>query len=81
MSTRREFEMSEADLDVLLKASSQTRYMVFVGHTPIDPKVIANDAWAALGVKLGFDSTTVQPVAGKGDRFFTARPMYTGENR
>ena len=29
----------------------------------------ANDGWARLGKKMGFESMTVQPVSGKSQRF------------
>ena len=40
----------------------------------------ANNAWEALGKKMGFDYMTVQP-SGKGDRFFTAIPSETELHR
>jgi len=70
---KHEYEMSEADLLVILNACKPVRYMVAGGRVPRSPQENANDAWAGLGQKLGFDSTTVQPVSGKNDRFFTAK--------
>jgi hypothetical protein len=40
---------------------------------PSSPQECANDAWAELGHRMGFDHMTVQPDA-RGDRFFTALP-------
>ena len=51
------------------------------GHTPSSPQANANAAWAALGKEMGFDSTTVMPISGKGTRFFSAVPSETDEQR
>ena len=71
---RRECEMTEAQLKALLDACKPVPYMVFGGVPPRSPQENANSAWAALGRTLGFKPMTVQPVAGKGQRFFTAEP-------
>lgn len=71
---RREYEMTEQDLDELLNACKPVPYMVFGGREPRTPQENANDAWARLGARMGFRPMTVQPVAGKGERFFTAEP-------
>ena len=34
-----------------------------------------------MGEKMGFDSTTVRPIGGKGNRFFTAVPSETAAQR
>lgn len=73
--SEREYEMSEADLAALLEACRSVP-MIAIHAGPIrSPQENANDAWAALGKRMGFDSTTVRPVAGKGQRFFTAREV------
>ena len=72
MPERIEFEMSKEDLETLLRASQPVRYMVFGGREPRSPQENANSAWAVLGAEMGFNSLTVRPVPGKGDRFFTA---------
>jgi hypothetical protein len=69
-----EYEMSQPQLDKLMNACKAVPYMVVGGIAPRSPQENANDAWAALGAEMGFDSTTVQP-CGKGDRFFTAPPI------
>lgn len=71
---RREYEMSQHDLDVLMDACKPVRYMVFGGIMPSTPQENANAAWAALGRKYGFDAMTVEPCQ-KGERFFTAIPV------
>ena len=77
MTERREFEMSQSDLDGLLKASRPTPAMFLSGGMPMcaSPQENANTAWAALGRKIGFKHMTVKPVPGKGSRFFTAEPV------
>jgi predicted TIM-barrel fold metal-dependent hydrolase len=69
---RKEFEMTEEDLNALLEACKPVPYMVIGGYVPRSPQENANDAWERLGKKMGFDHMTVRPISGKGDRFFTA---------
>lgn len=71
---RREYEMSEDDLAELLDASKPTPAMWGSNGVPFfgTQQENANRAWCALGERMGFDYTTVQPAAGKGQRFFTA---------
>ena len=69
---RQEYEMTEADLAALLDACKPVPYMVIGGVEPPTPQQNANRAWRALGAKMGFRWDTVRPVAGKGQRFFTA---------
>jgi hypothetical protein len=45
------------------------------------PQENANRAWEALGRKMGFDYSTVQPIPGKGQLFFSAVPSETEEAR
>lgn len=68
---RKRFEMTDAQLKKVLDACKPVAYLVIGGIPPRSPQENANDAWAALGLELGFDFTTVQPT-GEGDRFFTA---------
>lgn len=77
--SRTEFEMSKQQLKDLLEACRDTPVMYLPGGAPMfsSPQENANRAWASLGASMGFDSTTVQPVTGKGDRFFTAEPTTT----
>lgn len=70
---RQEFEITQEDLDVLLKACEPVVYIVFGGIEPISQQENANTAWKKLGDKMGFDWTTVLSNS-KGDRFFTAEP-------
>lgn len=74
MGERREYEMTAEQLDRLLSACKPVPYMVFGGMPPASPRENANAAWSALGQELGFKPMTVRPVAGKGQRLFTAEP-------
>lgn len=80
MYPRTNYEMTEADLATILDACKPTPVMMIGGYTPASPQENANRAWAALGIKMGFDHMTVQPT-GKGDRFFTAVPSETPDQR
>jgi hypothetical protein len=74
---RKEFEMTELELKDLLVACRSTPAMFLDGGTPMfgTPQENANRAWQRPGEKKGFDYMTVQPVSGKGQRFFTAVPI------
>jgi len=78
---RTNYEMTEADLEAMLDACKPVPYMVMGGHAPSSPQENANRAWARLGEKMGFDPMTVQPVQGKGSRFFSAIPSETETQR
>lgn len=69
---RTEFEMGEEDLIELLAACKPVPMIMLQCGTPPSAQENANAAWARLGKKFGFDYTTVRPVAGKNQRFFTA---------
>ena len=72
---RREYEMTEDQLKRLLEACRPVPYMIFGGREPRSPQENANAAWQELGREMGFDGMSVQPVPGKGQRFFTALPL------
>ena len=72
---RKEFEMSEADLERLLDACKPVPAMMIGGTVAPSPQQRANAAWDALGKRMGFDGKTARPIPGKGDRFFTAIPV------
>lgn len=73
---RKEYEMTENDLEKLLDASKPTPAMFLTGGEPMagTPQENANAAWRRLGDKMGFKAMTVRPIPGKGQRFFTAEP-------
>lgn len=74
MYPRTEYEMTEADMNELLEAMKPVPMIMLQCGTPPSQQENANNAWAALGRKMGFDGDTVQPVRGKGSRFFSAVP-------
>lgn len=68
---RQNYEMSEADLKELLEAMKPVPLIaIHCGEAPSQQER-ANNAWARLGRKMGFDHMTVRP-NGQGDRFFSA---------
>jgi hypothetical protein len=83
MYPRTNYVMSEEDLGRILDASKPTPLMFLSGGVPMggSQQENANAAWAKLGCKMGFDSTTVQPIPGKGNRFFSAIPSETVQSR
>jgi len=70
---RKDYEMTQADLDKIMDACKPVPYMVFGGIPPRSPQENANAAWADLGKRMGFDHMPVRPT-GRGDRFFSAVP-------
>lgn len=71
---RKEYEMTEEQLATLLEACQPTSCVMIGGYVPPTPQENANDAWRKLGQELGFEWTTVEPVHGKSNKFFTAIP-------
>lgn len=78
---RTEYEMTEAQERALLDACKPVAAMMIGGVGPSSPQENANRAWAALGAEMGFQPETVRPVQGKGQRFFSAVPSETPEQR
>ena len=76
MTTRREYEMTEAQMHAILDAGKPVPAMYLSGGRSMfdSPQENANRAWKKLGDELGFDYLTVAPVIGKGQRFITAVP-------
>lgn len=68
---RKDFEMSESDLQTLLSAMKPAPAIMLQCGQLRSAQESANAAWCALGDKIGFDGMTVRP-NGKGDRFFSA---------
>ena len=81
MYPRTNYEMTQADLETLLSAMTPTPMIMLQCGTPRSLQEKANDAWETLGEKMGFDSTTVQPRPGLGNRFFSAVPSETDIQR
>ncbi len=68
----KEFEMTEDQLETLLDACKPVPMIMLQCGPPSSPQENANRAWAALGIEMGFDSKTVEPISGKSTRFFRA---------
>ena len=81
MYPRTNYEMTTEDLKEMLDACKPTPVIMVGSYTPSSPQENANRAWRLLGEKMGFDSMTVRPTEGKGDRFFSAVPSETEEQR
>ena len=81
MYLRINYEVTEEEIKKILDACKPVPYMVVGGIPLSSPQENANRAWAALGKEKGFDHMTVQPIAGKGHRFFTAVPSETESQR
>ncbi len=78
---RREYRMTKADHEKLLRASRPVPYLVFGGRGPPAPQESANRFWRALGELMGFQWESVQPAAGESERCFTAVPLPDAEER
>ena len=63
--------MTPTDLEKILDACKPVPMIMLQCGPGRSPQERANDAWAELGSRMGFDHMTVQPT-GNGDRFFTA---------
>lgn len=81
MYPRTNYEMTEDDLQAIMDACKPVPMIALHLGMPRSAQERANDAWAALGKKMGFDHMTVQPVNGKGNRLFTAIPSETETSR
>lgn len=81
MYPRTNYEMSDKQLSALMEACKPVACMMVGGSTPSSPQENANRAWSTLGLELGFDSSTVQPIPGLGIKFFSAIPSETEEQR
>jgi hypothetical protein len=79
MTDRREYEMTEADLNEIMDACRPVPLIMLQCGMPPTRQERANNAWAALGKRMGFEHMSVRP-SGKGNRFFTAVPVVE-ENR
>lgn len=81
MYPRTNYEMTPADLKKILDACKPLpMIMLHIGGGPRSQQERANDAWAEVGTRMGFDHMTVQPTE-RGDRFFTAVPSETEQHR
>lgn len=78
---KREYQMTEADLEKLLEASRPVPLIGLQCGMPSSPQENANAAWKELGSRMGFDAMTVEPIPGKGNRFFLATPVGLHDQR
>lgn len=69
---RREFEMTEEQLERLLEACKPVPLIMLQCGMPRSPQQRANDAWASLGRELGFDAMSVKHGDVTNARLFTA---------
>jgi len=70
---RKNYEMSQEDLDTLLNACKYAPLIMLQCGMPPSPQERANNAWKAIGKKYHCDYLTIKPT-GNGDRFFSAEP-------
>ena len=78
---RTNYEMTDDDLKELMEASKPTPCFMIGHYSPPSPQENSNRAWAHLAKKMGFDYMTVQPIQGKGVKFFSAVPNETESQR
>lgn len=81
MYPRTNYEITEDELKELLEACKPTIAIQIGNYSPASPQENANRAWRQLGEKIGFDYETVQPISGKGYRFFSAIPSENDTQR
>lgn len=65
--TRKTFTMGQTDYDELLRVINDARntpLIMLQTGMPRSPQQAANDAWCALGRRMGFEGMSVQPVSG-----------------
>jgi hypothetical protein len=72
MPERREFRLSNEDLERLYEAAKPVPMIMLQCGLPSSPQERANRTWAILGAKYGFLWDTVEPIDGKGLETFTA---------
>lgn len=74
MYPRTNYEMTDKQLDILMQSSKPVPCIMIGDSTPSSPQENANNAWSSLGLEMGFDSLTVQPINGLGTKHFSAIP-------
>ena len=77
MYPRINYEMTDGQLDALMQACKPVACIALGGVAPSSPQENANNAWASLGLEMGFDSSTVQPRQEFDTKHFTAIPSET----
>ena len=74
MPERKEYVMTDEQLEKLLDASKPTMCIMIGGVPNPTPQENSNRAWQFLAKEVGFVWDTVEPVSGKDHRHFTAMP-------
>ena len=69
---RREYKLTDAQIEELKDLSKPKVYIVVGGHGPTSQQDDANHWWQRLALEMGFDVMTVGPVVGKPEGTFTA---------
>ena len=77
---RQEFEMTQADYDAIIEACKPVPLIMLQCGMPRSQQECANDAWEALGKKMGFDYMSVAPIAEKTKLHFSAEPKPVTSN-
>ena len=82
MYPRIKYRMTQADCDSIMKAiEPEPCIMVGEARMGMSQQERANNAWAELGARMGFDAMTVEPIAGGSVLDFTAVPTETESQR
>lgn len=81
MNQRKEYTMSQSDLDKILEACRPVPMIMLQCGAPSSPQENANRAWEELGKRMSFDHMTVEPVSGKTPHTFTAISLETEPQR
>lgn len=73
---KHEYQMSAEQQAGLLEACKPVPAMYLSGGQLMgnSPQENANEAWRKLGLVMGFDHMTVEPISGKPNTFFRAEP-------
>lgn len=79
MYPRTNYTMTEADYNQIIEACKPVPMIMLQLGMPRSQQERANDAWAELGGRMGFDSMTVEP--GRSKLEFTAVPSESATQR
>lgn len=78
---KQKFTMTQEQLNTILKACKPIPLIMLQCGMPPSQQEMANDAWAALGRKMGFRHMTVEPISGQDQRVFMAEPEEAGREQ
>jgi len=73
----KEYKMTQEQLNEILNACKPTPVMYLPDGQSMfkSPQENANYAWKKLGEVLKFDHTSVKPIPGKSQKYFTAKEV------